>query len=54
MIVDTTKCVFCLLCVDECPHEAIIETNIITIDNSKCKDCGECRRICPSDAIENS
>ncbi len=44
----TSKCEGCGDCVDECPVEAISESDgKYTIDADTCVDCGTCAEVCP-------
>lgn len=43
-------CIYCMLCVDACPVQAINEANPFTIDGTKCIRCGSCIRVCPAQA----
>jgi len=48
----TEECIMCGACIDECPEEAISESDeICVIDPEKCTDCGSCVEVCPTDAI---
>ena len=44
------KCQACLICLRECPAEAIIggKNQIHVIDQTKCTKCGTCLDVCPS------
>ncbi len=47
--IDTEKCKACLICLRECPTEAIIGARgqIHVIDQEKCNKCGTCLDVCP-------
>jgi electron transfer flavoprotein alpha subunit len=46
------KCSGCMICLGECPVNAIdIVEGISKIDSEKCIGCGKCVKVCPSDAI---
>jgi len=47
-------CKLCLMCVYECPVDAIsIQENVsVNIDADKCIGCGRCYRNCQAEAIE--
>lgn len=48
----TEDCVGCGTCVDECPAEAIKETDgKYSIDQETCTQCGACKEACPVEAI---
>ena len=57
---DTTLCKGCVLCVAECPKEAILPLEtvnkkgypIIEVDLEACIGCGNCYRICPDYVFE--
>lgn len=48
-IIDADKCVGCGACADNCPVEAISETDDgkYAIDADTCIDCGACADSCP-------
>ena len=48
--IDPVKCKACMLCLRECPAEAIIggKNQIHVIDQSKCTKCGNCLDVCPT------
>jgi ferredoxin len=53
----TDDCALCMVCVDECPNEAISEGDgKCDIDPEKCTECvgfyaqPKCAEVCPSDA----
>jgi len=49
----TNDCVGCGSCIDECPTQAISESDdVYTINSDLCTDCGSCKDTCPVDAIE--
>jgi heterodisulfide reductase subunit A-like polyferredoxin/coenzyme F420-reducing hydrogenase delta subunit len=53
--IDSTKCGFCGLCVEACPHNAItLAADNIKIDPFKCGECGVCTAICPTGALTAS
>ena len=47
------KCKGCMLCIKQCPTDAITGERKIPhiIDTQKCTDCGECAKICKFGAI---
>ena len=48
----TDECIACGSCIDECPVEAISESDpIYKIDADACTDCGTCVEACPTGAI---
>jgi len=47
-VIDTSKCIHCGLCEENCRFEAI-ENEIIDIYG--CEGCGVCERVCPTEAI---
>lgn len=55
-ILDTEKCVICLICQYDCPDLAVTrdekQANPIIIDYSICRGCGICAFVCPQEAIE--
>lgn len=49
------ECLACGVCTDECPVEAISESDDIFIINpDECTDCGACSEVCPNEAISES
>jgi NADP-reducing hydrogenase subunit HndC len=48
--IDPDKCKACLICLRNCPADAIIgdKDQIHVIDQSKCTKCGTCLEVCPS------
>lgn len=48
--IDPEKCKACLICMKECPDNAIIgaKKTIHVIDQDKCTNCGTCFEVCPS------
>jgi NADH-quinone oxidoreductase subunit F len=48
--IDPNKCQACLICLRNCPAEAIIgaKNQIHVIDQAKCTKCGTCLDLCPS------
>ena len=51
----TSECISCGTCIDDCPTQAISESDDVYIINSDmCSNCGTCKENCPVDAIEES
>ena len=49
MVIDTTKCTRCGVCLKSCFYEAITLTKVGAVINSKkCDVCGMCSEVCPS------
>jgi NADH-quinone oxidoreductase subunit F len=48
--IDPDKCQACMICLRNCPVEAIdgAKDKIHVIDQEKCTDCGTCFEVCPS------
>jgi len=48
--IDPDKCKACMICLRDCPVEAIIggKNQIHVIDQSKCTKCGNCFDVCPA------
>ena len=48
--IEPSKCQACLICLRECPAEAIIgaRNQIHVIDQTKCTKCGTCFDVCPA------
>ena len=48
--IDPAKCQACMICLKNCPAEAIIgeKKKIHIIDQDKCTRCGTCFEVCPS------
>ncbi len=53
-LIDSSKCVKCLLCWLYCPEGAITrgEDDSVEVDYEYCKGCGICANECPVKAIE--
>lgn len=52
VIIDTTKCTGCALCVDICPYKAIsIADQTAQYILADCFLCGHCQAVCPEDAV---
>ena len=55
-VLDTEKCVSCLVCQYDCPDLAITRNeqlaNPVVIDYTICRGCGVCAFVCPKEAIE--
>ena len=54
---DTSKCIACWLCIDECPKQVIDEViilwhkHIVLKNPDKCIGCYKCISVCPRDVI---
>jgi NADH-quinone oxidoreductase subunit F len=48
--IDPDKCAACMICLRECPVEAVDggKKKIHVIDQEKCTKCGTCFEVCPS------
>ncbi len=44
------SCIYCMLCANFCPMEAISMSNPKQIDSKKCVRCTACIRVCPTQA----
>ena len=54
-VLDTEKCIKCLMCFIFCPDEAIewnSKTEEVKFNYDFCKGCGICANECPTNAIE--
>ena len=51
--IDPEKCKACMLCVKNCPQEAISgqEKQPQSIDQAKCIKCGVCQDVCKFEAV---
>jgi len=51
--IDPEKCKACLVCVKDCPQQAISgeKKTPQTIDQEKCIRCGVCRDVCKFEAV---
>jgi NAD-dependent dihydropyrimidine dehydrogenase PreA subunit len=51
--IDPEKCKACLLCVKDCPEQAVTgeKKQPQTIDQEKCIKCGVCRDVCKFEAV---
>jgi NADH-quinone oxidoreductase subunit F len=47
--IDPDKCQACMICLKQCPAEAVIggKNRIHVIDQEKCTKCGTCFEVCP-------
>ncbi|MBT9141169.1 MAG: NADP-reducing hydrogenase subunit HndC [Dehalococcoidia bacterium] len=47
--IDRDKCLACMICLRQCPAEAIIggKNQIHVVDQEKCTKCGTCFEVCP-------
>ncbi|WP_245525975.1 4Fe-4S binding protein [Methanocorpusculum labreanum] len=60
LILDTSRCVGCGICLDSCPKDAIVLQNAgvlkgegaISVDPVKCSYCGICAILCPLRAVK--
>lgn len=51
-VVDPDKCIYCGVCENECPCEAIdVAMDQWTLAEDRCTGCGACAAACPADAI---
>lgn len=51
--VDKNLCVGCLVCIEECPINAIDQDgDKVKINKDKCILCGRCVDVCPTNAIK--
>ncbi len=50
-VLNSEKCISCMLCEKICPYFAITYPGIITFDPNKCFECGLCIAKCPTKAI---
>jgi dihydropyrimidine dehydrogenase (NAD+) subunit PreA len=49
MVIETTKCTRCGVCLRSCFYDAINLTKIgAVIDSKKCDVCGMCAEVCPT------
>jgi len=52
--INEAMCTGCLICVGECPADAISATDgAARIDDDTCIRCGVCHDICPNDAVRH-
>lgn len=59
LIIDIEKCKGCELCIDACPHEAIVLSDTINSKgyqyairiNADCNGCANCALVCPDAVI---
>jgi len=53
LIVRSSRCAQCYLCVDVCPRHAISRNGgPVAVDRAKCDLCGDCVQVCMSEALE--
>lgn len=58
--IDTSKCIACWLCVDECTTQAIDEViilwhkHIVLKDDDMCIGCYKCINVCPREVISKT
>ncbi len=52
--IDRNRCTGCVVCVDNCPAEAIsIAGNLAVLDMGACIRCGTCHEVCPTESIRH-
>lgn len=51
VIIDSSKCIACGLCVKDCPMEALTIEGGASVKFSPCLYCGHCVAICPKEAV---
>ena len=59
IIIDPQYCKGCLLCIEECPEQAIVPGEARSVKGyvmpaanaEKCVSCGRCQMLCPDQAI---
>ena len=44
------RCIYCMICANYCPMEAISFSNPKAIDKDKCVRCTKCIKVCPVQA----
>ena len=50
--VDEDRCVYCSMCANECPSDALtVEIDSWKIDEDECIGCAACVDVCPADAL---
>ena len=51
--VDEDRCVYCSMCANECPSDALtVEIDSWKIDEDECIGCAACVDVCPADALK--
>lgn len=49
--IDYNKCVACELCIESCPHNAIVNNDKVFVKKERCLGCSHCAEVCPKKAI---
>lgn len=52
-VIDSTRCIGCMVCVGQCPTGALGSLNhqAVLVNPDNCIYCSTCETICPQDAV---
>ena len=52
LIINTDECDRCGTCISVCPCNALLLTEVVSVEDEKCTSCSSCVIICPIGAIK--
>lgn len=51
LVINKEICDECGTCISVCPANALLLTDVLSVDASVCTSCGTCVRVCPFGAL---